>query len=107
MLQLQMRRGDLPAVVLTADKVGGRHAHVVVVHQRVVTLAQRLAEGPTLAYAAIKRAMQAAATNTLDEQLDLERDLQRELGFSPDYAEGVRAFMEKRSPKFLARPKGA
>jgi 2-(1,2-epoxy-1,2-dihydrophenyl)acetyl-CoA isomerase len=69
------------------------------------TIARNLAEGPPLAYAAIKRAMQAAATNTLDQQLALERDLQRELGFSPDYAEGVRAFMDKRPPKFSGRPK--
>jgi 2-(1,2-epoxy-1,2-dihydrophenyl)acetyl-CoA isomerase len=69
-------------------------------------IAQKLAEGPPAAYAAIKRAIQAAASSTLDEQLALERDLQRELGFSPDYAEGVAAFMEKRPPKFSGRPKG-
>jgi 2-(1,2-epoxy-1,2-dihydrophenyl)acetyl-CoA isomerase len=69
-------------------------------------IVQNLAEGPPAAYAAIKRAIQAAASSTLDEQLALERDLQRELGFSPDYAEGVSAFMEKRPPKFSGRPKG-
>ncbi len=66
-------------------------------------MARTLAQGPTRAYGAIKRAMDAAATNTLDEQLDLERDMQRELGRSDDYREGVAAFMEKRTPRFTGR----
>ena len=41
-------------------------------------LARQLAGGPTLSYAAIKQAINAAATNTLDQQLDLERDSQRD-----------------------------
>jgi len=64
------------------------------------SVAITLAAGPTLAYAAIKRGIDAAATNTLVEQLDLERDLQRELGRSADYREGVAAFVEKREPRF-------
>src|SRR6266850_2349348 len=56
----------------------------------------QLAAGPTIGLALIKRALDAAQTNDLDRQLDLERDLQREAGFTPDYAEGVTAFMEKR-----------
>ncbi|MWA22203.1 2-(1,2-epoxy-1,2-dihydrophenyl)acetyl-CoA isomerase, partial [Burkholderia pseudomallei] len=47
--------------------------------------------------------MRASLTHTLDQQLDLERDLQRELGQSYDYAEGVRAFIEKRAPRFEGR----
>ena len=41
--------------------------------------------------------------NDLSTQLDLERDLQREAGATPDYAEGVRAFMEKRAPNFTGK----
>ncbi|MBV8410905.1 MAG: 2-(1,2-epoxy-1,2-dihydrophenyl)acetyl-CoA isomerase [Alphaproteobacteria bacterium] len=66
-------------------------------------LARRLAGGPTLSYAAIKKAMNAAATNTLDQQLDLERDSQRLLGRSEDFREGVAAFLAKRPAKFLGR----
>ena len=53
-------------------------------------LARQLAGGPTLSYAAIKQAINAAATNTLDQQLDLERDSQRALGRSADFKEGRR-----------------
>lgn len=63
-------------------------------------LAAHLATQPTKGLAAIKRAIHASASNDLDAQLDLERDLQRELGRSHDYAEGVAAFLEKRSPSF-------
>jgi 2-(1,2-epoxy-1,2-dihydrophenyl)acetyl-CoA isomerase len=58
------------------------------------------AQAPTHGLSLIKRALNAAETNDFDTQLDLERDLQREAGFTPDYMEGVRAFMEKRPPKF-------
>jgi len=66
-------------------------------------MAATFAAGPTLAFGAIKRAIDAAALNTLDEQLDLERDTQRRLGHTYDYREGVAAFMEKRQPKFEGR----
>ena len=65
-----------------------------------VALASRLAAGPTKGLGMTKRAIQAAATNSLHQQLELERDLQREAGHSADYAEGVVAFLEKRKPEF-------
>lgn len=66
-------------------------------------IAARLAAGPTLGLGLTKRAIQAAAGNSLDAQLDLERDLQGEAGRSDDYAEGVVAFLEKRKPEFSGR----
>lgn len=66
-------------------------------------IAARLAAGPTRGYGLAKRAIQAAATNSLDEQLDLERDSQREAGRTDDYAEGVLAFLEKRKPEFSGK----
>jgi 2-(1,2-epoxy-1,2-dihydrophenyl)acetyl-CoA isomerase len=66
-------------------------------------LAARLAAGPTKGLAEIKRAIYASPVNTLDAQIDFERDLQRELGRTDDYREGVAAFMAKRAPRFKGR----
>jgi 2-(1,2-epoxy-1,2-dihydrophenyl)acetyl-CoA isomerase len=66
-------------------------------------LARRLAAGPTRGYGLLKRAMAASSGNSLDAQLDLERDLQREAGLSEDYREGVSAFKEKREPRFSGK----
>lgn len=63
-------------------------------------LAAHLAAQPTQGLALIKQAFNASATNSLDQQLDVERDLQREAGRTEDYREGVGAFMEKRAPRF-------
>jgi 2-(1,2-epoxy-1,2-dihydrophenyl)acetyl-CoA isomerase len=68
-------------------------------------ICEHFSVAPTQGLALIKRALNASAGNTLDAQLDLERDLQREASLTPDYAEGVRAFMEKRKPSFTGRKK--
>jgi 2-(1,2-epoxy-1,2-dihydrophenyl)acetyl-CoA isomerase len=63
-------------------------------------LARRLASGPTAAYALIKQALNASPANTLEQQLALEAALQRQAGRSADFKEGVRAFLEKRPPRY-------
>ena len=63
-------------------------------------LARRLADGPTMALSRIKEALGRASGNTLSQQLDVERDFQRELGRSGDFKEGVAAFLAKRKPAF-------
>lgn len=67
---------------------------------QAIALAEKLAAGPTKAYALAKQAIQEASVNTLDAQLDLERDLQREAGRTADFREGVAAFLEKRPAAF-------
>jgi len=66
-------------------------------------IARALASGPTKGYGLVKRALYASWGNSLDAQLDLERDLQREAGFSEDYREGVAAFMQKRKPSYKGK----
>ena len=66
----------------------------------VDSLAQHFATAPTKGLARTKQALHASPANTLEQQLDLERDFMRDLGYSQDYREGVTAFTEKRAPKF-------
>jgi 2-(1,2-epoxy-1,2-dihydrophenyl)acetyl-CoA isomerase len=66
-------------------------------------LAAHFAGQPTDGLALIKQALDASETSSLDQQLDLERDLQGRAGRTPDYADGVSAFLEKRAPSFAGR----
>lgn len=69
--------------------------------QEADALAERLATGPTRAYAAAKAQLNARVYAGLEEQLELEASLQQEMAGSADFLEGVAAFLEKRSPRFV------
>jgi 2-(1,2-epoxy-1,2-dihydrophenyl)acetyl-CoA isomerase len=69
----------------------------------VDALAARFAAAPTRGLARIKKMIRESWGHGLDEELDLQRDSMRELGYSDDYREGVAAFMEKRKPSFTGK----
>jgi len=74
-----------------------------VLQQEARRLAEHFARQATFGLALTKRALNAAFSNDFDQQLDLERDLQRLAGRTEDYREGVRAFAEKRPAEFKGR----
>jgi 2-(1,2-epoxy-1,2-dihydrophenyl)acetyl-CoA isomerase len=105
------------ALMMLAEPIGAQQAEAWGMIYRAVDddeligvaqeIAGRLAAGPTGALGLMKRAFAASSANSLDAQLDLERDLQRQAGMGDEYAEGVRAFFEKRPADFKAAKAGA
>jgi 2-(1,2-epoxy-1,2-dihydrophenyl)acetyl-CoA isomerase len=102
------------ALAMLGDPITGAEAaamgliHRAVAEDALMTEAEalctRLARLPAQALAATKRVLDAAEHNSLDQQLVLEGQVQRELGRSHDYNEGVAAFAQKRSPRFEGAP---
>ncbi len=96
------------ALAMTGDKLGAADAKAMGLIWDVQddalaaarALAQRLAAMPTKALVATRHLLRGAHTHSLDEQLDLERDVQSRLGFTHDYIEGVTAFLQKRPAQF-------
>ena len=98
------------ALMMTADKIDARRAYEIGMVYRVcpaetlqedaMALAAQLAAMPTRGLGLTKRALNASLTNDLEAQLELEADLQSEAGRTQDFAEGVRAFLDKRKPNF-------
>jgi 2-(1,2-epoxy-1,2-dihydrophenyl)acetyl-CoA isomerase len=97
-------------LALTGEKLGAEQAEAWGLIWKCVddealmptatALARQLAAGPTHGYVRTRQAMESAQALSLAGSLDLERDLQRELGHGADYREGVAAFMERRAPQF-------
>jgi len=69
----------------------------------VDAVAAKLASLPPLGLAAIKQIVRSSWSRTLSQELDLQRDEMRRLGFTNDYREGVAAFLEKRPAKFTGK----
>ena len=101
------------AMIFFADKIPARKAleygliyEVVPAAElldRATALARQLASMPTRALGLAKRALNASMNNDLVSQLVVEEELQRAAGKTEDYAEGVRAFLEKRKPTYAGR----
>jgi 2-(1,2-epoxy-1,2-dihydrophenyl)acetyl-CoA isomerase len=101
------------ALAMTGEKISAEQAHAWGAIWKVVddaeldavcdALTASLAQAPTRALGAIKSAFEAGWSGSLDTALERERDLQRALGKTRDYDEGLKAFAEKRPPVFEGR----
>jgi 2-(1,2-epoxy-1,2-dihydrophenyl)acetyl-CoA isomerase len=98
---------------ITGRKVDAKEAARIGLVHRVVpadsfphelqSLAASFAEGPTRAVGATKRLMSDAVGSTLAETLEREAVVQAEMAGSPDFVEGVQAFLDKRPARFTGR----
>lgn len=98
------------ALMLLGEKVGAAEAKQIGMiydwysaadfENKVKELAKRLSDLPTLALGYTKQLLQLSVNNTLEAQLKAEGVFQQRAGQSADFAEGVRAFLEKRRPEF-------
>ena len=71
--------------------------------QAARAMAEQLASGPTAAFASTKMLMQRAAIADIETQLDHEARAQKLCATSTDYTKGVRAFLDKRAPRFTGQ----
>jgi 2-(1,2-epoxy-1,2-dihydrophenyl)acetyl-CoA isomerase len=105
--------GRAADLLLFPRSIGAQEAYELGIANRVVPAAdlraeaertaRALAEGPTVAYAALKEAMAYGLTHSLSQTLDKEDELQSRAGSSEDHAIAVRAFVDKEKPRYLGR----
>lgn len=103
-------RQKAAAWMMLGDKIGAREAEqsgmIYAVYPdadfstAALNLAKQLAQMPTQALARIKKQLQLSNSQTLEQQLQTEDDLQQEAAATRDFKEGVQAFIEKRNPRF-------
>jgi 2-(1,2-epoxy-1,2-dihydrophenyl)acetyl-CoA isomerase len=99
-LEVCMTGGTLDATTAHSYGMLNAVASVEEFPTAVRQLADRLANGPATALSLIKRSFELSLGATLEQALDYEAQAQQVAGSSPEYAEGVQAFREKRQPKF-------
>ncbi|GAA4783816.1 enoyl-CoA hydratase/isomerase family protein [Streptomyces ziwulingensis] len=105
--------GRAADLLLFPRSVGAQEAYELGIANKVVPaaelravaeqVARSLAEGPTVAYAALKEATAFGLTHSFSETLDKEEELQARAGSSEDHAIAVRAFVRKEKPRYLGR----
>ncbi|HLZ72284.1 MAG TPA: enoyl-CoA hydratase-related protein [Dehalococcoidia bacterium] len=105
--------GKAMELMLSGEIIAAREAERIGLVNRVfpadtffadtLAFAEKLAAGPTAAYATIKRGLDLSATTPLAAMLDFEAEQQERASQSADAKEGIAAFIEKRSPQFTGR----
>jgi len=113
LLTRALSRAQAMEMMLLGEKIPAQQALAWGLVNRVVAddalddaaleLATRLAQGPTRAYASIRKLAWSALDSDWDSTLRLERELQKHAGRTEDAAEGIKAFLEKRPAQFLGR----
>jgi 2-(1,2-epoxy-1,2-dihydrophenyl)acetyl-CoA isomerase len=102
-VDLLLRPRPIPAA--SAVELGLAHEVVAceALAGRAAAVARELAEGPTVAYGATKQALAYSAGHGLADALEMEAAMQTVAGTTEDHADAVRAFLEKRTPRFNGR----
>lgn len=98
--ELCMLGDKLPASIALEYGLISRVYSLDTIDEEVEKLAKHFSTAPTYGIALIKKALNESMDNSLNEQLELEKNLQRAAGHSNDYKEGVSAFLNKREPNF-------